>query len=491
MWYWLAVAGLIVYSICSLWFLFGSILQLQLLWEARKKKSMPVSLNEPGVIFPFVTIQVPVYNERFVIARLLTALGKLNYPKELFEIQVLDDSTDDTSQIIDAAAVLLLSKGICVNVLRREDRSGFKAGALQAGLQHCTGGLIAIFDADFIPQPDFLRRMSGYFKDETVGGVQGRWTHQNLNQSPLTVIQSFLLDSHFNLEQSGRAAAGYFLNFNGTAGVWRKECILDSGGWNGEVLTEDLELSYRAQLRGWKFCYDNLVTVPAELPADMNAFKTQQFRWAKGMAQTATKHLSRVFDMDVRPAKKLHAAFHLLSSISFLAIMGNILMTAPILVARNYYPEFRSLSNILLASGVTLPVLFIYYYVGTITTLPRKMFWQHLPLFLSVYMALSVQNSVAVIQGLTGHSSPFVRTPKSSGKMARNYLDSQWTFINWIELLTAGYLLLVIILSVYWSDYFLILFLVMSLAGLAILLWPVIRRQIPDTRSSGLSASQG
>lgn len=478
MWYWIAVMCLAFYFICSLWFLFGSALQLHLLWRARKPVPLSLSPRRQVLDLPLITIQVPVYNERFVIARLLAALGELKYPKELFDIQVLDDSTDDTSRIIKNASNLLLRKGVRIEILHRANRTGYKAGALQAGLEHCRGELIAIFDADFIPQPDFLQKMCGYFTDSNVGGVQARWTHQNLHQNSLTVIQSFLLDSHFSLEQRGRAAAGYFLNFNGTAGVWRKECIRDAGGWNGEVLTEDLELSYRAQLKGWKFLYDNFVTVPAELPADMNAFKTQQFRWAKGMAQTAVKHLKHVFNVNMPSGKKLHAAFHLLSSISFLAIMGNILLTAPILAARNYFPEFRRLSNGLLVTGITLPVLFIYYYFGTLATLSRKMFWKHLPMFLTVYLALSVQNSVAVIQGLVGYTTPFVRTPKSSGKTNKTYLESPWTNINSIELIVAVYLLGVIVLSVYWSDYFLMLFLAMSFTGLVMLLFPFFRRPV-------------
>jgi cellulose synthase/poly-beta-1,6-N-acetylglucosamine synthase-like glycosyltransferase len=477
MWYWAAVMCLAIYFMCAVWFLCGSAIQLHLLWQVSKKS--PAVSRQVLTLQPLrtVTIQVPVYNERYVIARLLTALAQLNYPKNLYDIQVLDDSTDDTSEIIRNLSNLLSGQGITINILRRQNRTGYKAGALQAGLEHCKGELIAIFDADFIPKPDFLDRMSVYFSDKKVGGVQGRWTHQNLNENPLTVIQAYLLDSHFSLEQRGRGAAGYFLNFNGTAGVWRKQCILESGGWNGEVLTEDLELSYRAQLAGWKFLYDNQVTVPAELPADMNAFKTQQFRWAKGMAQTASKHLGTIARRNLPAAKKLHATFHLLSSISFLAIMGNILMTAPILAARHYFPAFHKLSNVLLYTGITLPVLLIYYYFGTVTTLSRKLFWKYLPLFLAVYSALSVQNSIAVIQGLTGHSSPFVRTPKLSGTINNTYVDRSWTFVNWLEVMTAAYILSAIIYSVYWADYFLILFLFMTFTGLLVLVVPSIHEK--------------
>lgn len=478
MWFWISVICLGFYLFCGIWFLCGSALQLHLLWHAKRKGSPATRAAVSSEGLPQITIQVPVYNERFVIARLLASLGTLDYPRHLFDIQVLDDSTDDTSVIIDQAVHTLQQKEIAVYIRRRKDRKGYKAGALQEGLPFCSGELIAIFDADFIPKPDFLKRMVTYFSDAAVGGVQGRWTHYNLNENPLTVIQSFLLDSHFNLEQTGRSAAGYFLNFNGTAGIWRKQCILDSGGWNGEILTEDLELSYRAQLKGWKFLYDNEITVPAELPADMNAFKSQQFRWAKGMAQTASKHLHSIHNTNVPAAKKIHAVFHLLSSLSFLAIMGNILMAAPILAARNYYPEFRQLSNIIMFTGITLPIICTYYYFGTITTLPRRTFWKYLPLFLVIYLALSVQNSIAVIQGLFGHVSPFVRTPKSSGTNQNTYAASQWTFINWFEVFIATYITGIIIFSVYWLDYLLVLFLLMTLIGLIILTVPALRRQL-------------
>lgn len=475
MWYVIAVICLVIYFLCSMWFLFGSFLQLHLLWKARRKIPAVQVAESNASILPTVTIQVPVYNERYVIAGLLESLGHMNYPTHLFEIQVLDDSTDETSKIIDQSAQTLRNKGFDITIIRRQDRSGYKAGALEAGLKHCKGELISIFDADFLPDPEFLNKMVRYFTDAKVGGVQARWTHQNLHQNSLTIVQAFLLDSHFNLEQTGRAAAGYFLNFNGTAGVWRKSCIIDSGGWNGNVLTEDLELSYRAQLRGWKFKYDNEIVVPAELPADMVAFKTQQFRWAKGMAQTARKHLKEVSKYSAPFTKKMHATFHLLSSMSFLVIMGNMLLALPILVARNYFPEFRGISNIIFWTGITIPVLLLYYYHGTKSTLSRMVFWTYLPAFLTVYLALSVQNSVAVIQGLMGHISPFVRTPKQAGENASTYRENRWTAINWLELTMIIYTSVGIILSIYWSDYFLLSFLGMTLAGLIALLFPAIR----------------
>lgn len=474
MWFGFGVVCLIFYMACCTWFFAGSIVQLHLLWKSRKKEQKKDSSLLP-LHLPAVTIQVPVYNERYVISRLLHALGQIDYPLALLEIQVLDDSNDDTSEIIRKDAAILRAKGIDITIIRRRTRSGFKAGALQEGLPLCKGELIAIFDADFIPARDFIRRLIGYFNDPQVGGVQGRWQHTNLDQNTLTKVQAFLLDTHFTLEQAGRSAAGYFMNFNGTAGMWRKKCIIDCGGWNGDILSEDLELSYRAQLSGWKFKYDDHVAVPAELPADMDAFKTQQFRWAKGMAQTAMKHLQQVWKAPVRLSKKLHAVFHLLGSVSFLAVMGNIILALPLLAGRHFIDGYHQLTTFVLLTGITLPMICVYYYFGTASTFSRRVFWTYLPAFLVMYMALSVQNSIAVLQGLSGYASPFIRTPKSSVKR-NTYVQSKWTAINNMELLTAVYLCIGIVLSVAWRDAFFLLFFIMALTGLVILLAPAIAK---------------
>jgi cellulose synthase/poly-beta-1,6-N-acetylglucosamine synthase-like glycosyltransferase len=456
---------------CSAWFLMGSLAQLHLAWHAKRKSTIPRRLLLPEQL-PFVTIQAPVYNERYVIQRLLESLGKLDYPSHLFEIQVLDDSTDDTSAIVDEAVAKLQLSGISVQVIRRNRRQGYKAGALQHALQLCRGELIVIFDADFVPSPAFLANTVGHFADPKVGGVQGRWLHQNLEQNALTKIQAFLLDSHFRIEQEGRNAAGYFMNFNGTAGIWRKQCIIESGGWNGNVLTEDLELSYRAQLKGWRLVYDNDVAVPAELPAEPEAFKVQQFRWAKGMAQTAARHLGKVFQSSAPFQKKMHALFHLLGSLAFVAVMGNILLSIPIIIGRHYSAEFRAVSDLLLVTGLSLPLVCIYYYMGTSKTISTKMFLQYLPVFLVIYMALSVQNSIAVLQGLKGDISPFIRTPKTKGLAVgqHRYSELKWSAINSVELLTLLYLAAGIFLCLVWGDFYLLLFVTMVFVGLAFLL---------------------
>jgi cellulose synthase/poly-beta-1,6-N-acetylglucosamine synthase-like glycosyltransferase len=470
MWFTLAVVCLVIYLACSAWFLIGSIAQLHLVWHAKKYKNVETALDTAR--YPTVTVQVPVYNERYVITRLLAALDNLDYPSDKLDIQVLDDSTDDTSTLIDETATKMNKMCRSVTVIRRENRDGFKAGALQRGLPLCKGELIAIFDADFIPPSNFLKRMVGYFDDDSVGGVQGRWAHHNLRENALTRIQAFLLDSHFQLEQQGRNAAGYFLNFNGTAGIWRKQCIVECGGWNGDVLTEDLELSYRAQLKGWKFRYANDITVPAELPSDIEAFKSQQFRWAKGMAQTASKHLAVVCESNVDLLKKFHAFTHLLGSLSFVAVLGNIIMVVPILAARQLIPEFAGLSNLILLTGITLPLVSVYYFFGTSSTLSRQTFWKYLPLFLMIYMALSVQNTIAVLEGLAGKSSPFIRTPKSRDTALKlnQYIVRTWKRTNSAELFFILYLLAAVVLSIAWGDYFLLLFVAMALTGLLYLI---------------------
>jgi cellulose synthase/poly-beta-1,6-N-acetylglucosamine synthase-like glycosyltransferase len=469
MWYAICLVCLVLYLFCSAWFLAGSLVQMHLLWHVFNKKREPVRASSA---LPSVTVQVPVYNERYVITRLLESLGRLNYPTRLFEIQILDDSTDDTTLLVDAAAEALRLKSLKVEIIRRSNRTGYKAGALQEALPLATGELIAIFDADFIPPENFLQKMVQYFDDPDVGGVQGRWVHDNLDENILTRIQAFLLDSHFQLEQQGRDAAGYFLNFNGTAGIWRKQCIEEAGGWNGNILTEDLELSYRAQLKGWKFKYDNEMTVPAELPADIDAFKSQQFRWAKGMAQTAGKHLGKVMRSHAPLIKKVHAFFHLLGSLSFVAVMGNIILAIPVNAGRHYIQEYAELTSIIMVTGITLPLICVYYYFGTSDTLSRKIFWQYLPMFLIIYMALSVQNSVAVIQGLMGHRSAFVRTPKTkrTNTIGNAYTKSKWTMLNTFEAVVALYVCAAIVMCVYWKDYLLLIFLLMVLSGLAILL---------------------
>jgi cellulose synthase/poly-beta-1,6-N-acetylglucosamine synthase-like glycosyltransferase len=474
-----------IYAITSVWLLINGLVQLHLLWHYKNRKRKRRTKALPQTL-PFVSIQVPVYNEKYVIARLLQALARLDYPKDKFEIQVLDDSTDETISIIDKEAVQLQKENVSITVVRRDERKGYKAGALQYGLPFCKGELIAIFDADFIPGPQFIKSLVPHFSKPDIGLVQARWEHLNREQNQLTRIQTFLLDTHFSIEQTGRFEAGYFINFCGTAGIWRKGCIEEAGGWDGSVLSEDLDLSYRAQLNGWKLVYDQDIKVPAELPAAMEAFKIQQFRWTKGMAQISKKMLAKLVHSTLPVGKKLHAVFHLLGSFVFVCLFFNALMTVPLLVFRNLYPEFITLTHYSVITSLNLVVLTLFYYNGMKSTgrPDNGKFFKHFPLFMVVYMGLSVQNAVAVLQGFFGKTSVFVRTPKAAITAVQNntYLSKGLNWINSLEVAVLCYFFCGICLSIYLNDYFMMLFFVMITYGLGFILLESVQLAYPKNR---------
>src|SRR6266436_1205079 len=280
----------------------------------RDKEPRPGPPLDP---LPVVTIQLPLYNEMYVAERLIEAVCRIDYPRDLLEIQVLDDSTDETRSIADRAVRRFAAQGTDIRYFHRADRSGYKAGALEAGLKVARGEFIGIFDADFIPTADFLTTLIPHFHNPKVGMVQARWGHINQNYSLLTKIQAILLDGHFILEHGGRNRGGRFFNFNGTAGIWRREAIADAGGWQHDTLTEDLDLSYRAQMKGWRFVFLQDVVAPAEIPVEMNAFKSQQHRWAKGSVQTCKKLLPRILASDLPLAIKTEATFHLTANFAY------------------------------------------------------------------------------------------------------------------------------------------------------------------------------
>src|ERR687883_106700 len=282
----------------------------------KHKDRQPVPAGQFATLPP-VTIQLPIYNEMYVADRLIDAVCQLDYPRELLEIQVLDDSTDETRAVAEQAVRRNAAKGIDITYLHRTDRTGFKAGALEAGMKVAKGEFIAIFDADFIPSTDFLQRTVQFFSDPKVAMVQARWGHINQDYSLLTKVQSILLDAHFVLEHGGRNRSGHFFNFNGTAGIWRRAAIVDAGGWQHDTLTEDLDLSYRAQLRGWRFVYLPEIEAPAELPVEMSSFKSQQFRWAKGSIQVAKKMLPTILRAEIPFSVKMEAFFHLTNNFAY------------------------------------------------------------------------------------------------------------------------------------------------------------------------------
>ncbi len=295
-------------------------------WRNRRRAHEPVARFE---VLPRVTVQLPLFNEFEVVEGLMKAVSGLDYPRDRLQIQVLDDSTDDTVEECQRRVEELRERGFDVEYLHRTDRTGFKAGALDAGMASATGEFICIFDADFRPDPDYLQRMIHHFTDEKVGMVQARWGHANRDFSLLTRLQALFLDGHLVLEQTARSRHGDFLNFNGTAGIWRRQAIVDGGGWQHDTLTEDLDLSYRTQLKGWRFVYLPDVVVPAELPPDMDGFKTQQHRWTKGSIQVCKKMLRQVWQSQESLGRKLEATAHLTSNFAYLLTLGVLVLMYP------------------------------------------------------------------------------------------------------------------------------------------------------------------
>lgn len=395
--------------------------QLHLLFLFLKhRKNVKVVSPLEGDDLPFVTIQLPIYNERYVVERLLEACAAQDYPQARFEIQLLDDSTDDTVDLAASKIKELQERGYQVSHVRRPERTGYKAGALAYGLAFVQGDFVAIFDADFLPKASYLRNAMAQFTEEEIGVVQARWEHVNQSYSLFTEVQAFQLDAHFTIEQFGRNVGGMCINFNGTAGVWRVETIADAGGWQADTLTEDLDLSYRAQLKGWKFRYIDCLGAPAELPAEMGAIKSQQYRWMKGGAEVARKLLSALWTSSLSFPHKFHGTLHLLSSSLFLAILVQGLVAVPMLYTK--YEIFNGQVDFLLAPVFLLFVSFSIlgvYYFATIWhreggNLKRTLLrWgKHFIPFLGLSMGLSIHNSVAVIQGFAGKKTPFIRTPK-------------------------------------------------------------------------------
>ena len=362
---------------------------------------------------PPVTVQLPIFNEMYVADRLINSVGEMDYPRDLLEIQVLDDSTDETTDIAELAVRRLASRGFNIRYLHRVDRTGYKAGALEAGLREASGRFIAIFDADFVPKKDFLLRTLPYFQDPKVGMVQARWGHINQDYSLLTKIQSILLDAHFVLEHGGRNRAGCFFNFNGTAGVWRRETIDSAGGWQHDTLTEDLDLSYRAQLNGWQFLFLPDVVSPAEVPVEMNSFKSQQHRWAKGSIQTCIKLLPRILQSDQPVGVKAEAFFHLTANFNYLLMtVLSVLMFPAMYVRYNMGWTEMLLIDVPLFAAATLSVCNFYIVSQRELYADWRQRLRYLPFLMSIGIGLCVNNSRAVLEAIFGRQSEFARTPK-------------------------------------------------------------------------------
>lgn len=372
----------------------------------------PASRFEEGEL-PAVTVQLPLYNERYVVERLVEAVCSLDYPTDRLQIQILDDSTDDTTSIARKLVRQKQSDGYDIEVIHRDDRTGYKAGALDNGLDRATGDFVAVFDADFIPDPSFLRDTIHHFTEPDIGMVQARWDYINRDYSLLTKAQAILLDGHFVLEHTARHRSGRFFNFNGTAGIWRREAIEDAGGWEHDTLTEDLDLSYRAQMEGWSFRFLRDVEAPSELPVEMNAFKSQQHRWAKGSLQTAVKLLPRILRSEMTWWQKHEAFYHLTANVAYLlmVVLAALMPMATLIrIQQGWYETLIVDFPIFLSATWSV----CYFYWVSQRELGRGT-WKTvrlIPVVLAVGIGLSVNNAKAVLEALFGHDSPFVRTPK-------------------------------------------------------------------------------
>ena len=454
----LSVYGLHRYTLCYHYFKY----------RKNYKADAPRHFDE----LPRVTVQLPIFNEQFVIDRLIEAVCAMDYPRDKVEIQVLDDSTDETQQVAAAIVDRYAALGHDIVYLHRTNRMGFKAGALDAGLKVAKGEFIAIFDADFVPPQDWLLNVIDHFGEPEIGMVQTRWTHLNRSYSMLTQIEAILLDGHFVLEHGARARAGEFFNFNGTAGMWRRQAIHDGGGWQHDTLTEDTDLSYRSQMAGWKFKYLPKVECPSELPIEMTAFKTQQARWAKGLIQTSIKILPRVWRSKAPMRVKIEAVYHLTANLSYplMVIMSALLI--PAMICRFYQGWFQMLLidvPLFTASSFSIAV---FYVMSQRELYPKtwKRTFYYLPFLMAVGIGLTVTNTKAVMEALFGIKSAFVRTPKY--RVAKKGEKSQAAkyrkrlkLIPWIELLLGCYFMAAIVYTFTNRNFFTAPFLILFVFG--------------------------
>ena len=380
--------------------------------------------------YPKVTVQLPIYNEKNVVSRLIDAVCKLTWPRHALEIQVLDDSTDETTTLIDNCVSYWQQKGLNITTIRRTTRQGYKAGALAYGMRTASGEYIAIFDADFIPPQDFLQRCIAPFQSPRVGMVQARWEHHNRQQNLLTQTSSILLDGHFVLEHTARYYSGRFFNFNGTAGIWRKQCIMEAGGWQHDTITEDLDLSYRAQLCGWQFVFFPDYTVPAEVPAHMSAFKSQQYRWAKGTFQTAKKLLPVIAKTHFPSKIKLEALIHLTSNVGYPATLCIALLMPFCAFIRHQHELSWALHLDIIAFCCTTGSIGAFYTLSQQQAHPQRWLasaWK-IPLAMMLAVGLAVNQTKAAYAGLYSHDTTFVRTPKSGEDSSTAYhLPWEWS----------------------------------------------------------------
>jgi cellulose synthase/poly-beta-1,6-N-acetylglucosamine synthase-like glycosyltransferase len=444
----------------------------------------------PGTFsdLPAVTVQLPLFNEMYVVERLLDAVAEIRYPRDRFQVQVLDDSTDETQEICQRKIAELRARhaDLDIEYVHRVDRKGFKAGALENGLSTAKGEFMLIFDADFLPQPDVLERCIHHFLDPRVAVVQCRWDHLNRDFSGLTEVQALMLDGHFIMEHAGRNRSGRFFNFNGTAGIWRRAAIADAGGWQHDTLTEDMDLSYRAQLRGWRFVYLPEIAAPAELPVEMSAFKAQQFRWAKGSVQVAKKLLPAILRSNATFSQKTEAFFHLTNNVAYPLLLLLSLLLLPNLALRPHHGWREVLAiDLPLFFGTTLSIASFYLASEREIALlrdpaaPRRLDWsvlRRLPLVMSLGIGLCVSQSRAVLEAVFGRETEFVRTPKHGirGRLeawsSKKYRAAK-SITPFIELAMAAYFAVAMAVAVHHGHYLSMPFLALFLCGFGYVGW--------------------
>jgi len=429
-----------------------------MLFYHRKYKEVKHEPNPDFECDATVTIQLPLYNELYVVERLIDTICKIDYPKDKLEIQVLDDSTDETVNIAARVVEEKRKEGIDISHIHRKNREGFKAGALKEGLKIAKGEYIAIFDADFIPKNDFLKKTLSFFTNENVGMVQTRWEHLNGDYSMLTKAQALALDGHFVIEQSVRNKAGFFINFNGTGGVWRKNCIEDAGNWHADTLTEDLDLSYRAQLNGWKFVFLKDFTSPAELPSEINALKTQQFRWTKGALETAKKILPQLWKSKVPLRIKLQGTFHLTNNFVFPFILLAAILNVPLVFVKNSgaHELYFAVMSVFVLAFISSFMFYLYSQKDIHPDWRKRIVL--FPLFMAGSMGFAINNSRAVFEGLMNRKSEFVRTPKfklvgeSGSWMDKKYLNNKLGLAVIVETIMAVYCFIGVASSIYFLE---------------------------------------
>jgi cellulose synthase/poly-beta-1,6-N-acetylglucosamine synthase-like glycosyltransferase len=433
------------------------------------------AVSEPPVRFeqlPRVTIQLPLYNERYVVERLIDEVTKVEYPKELLQIQVLDDSTDDTHPFAEALVERYHALGFPIEYHHRTNREGFKAGALQEGLKTATGEVVAIFDADFVPPPEFLHRTVHFFADPKVGVVQTRWSYLNRDYNFLTEVEAMLLDGHFILEHGARSRAGYFFNFNGTAGILRKRMIEDAGGWQHDTLTEDSDLSYRAQLKGWRFVYLPGLDCPSELPVEMHGFQVQQSRWAKGLTQVAKKLLPAILKADIPKRVKAEAFLHLTPNISYPLMIVISALMLPVMIVRFYMGVWQMVVIDLPLIAASFWSISMFYVIAQRELYPKN--WKRsilmLPMLMAIGVALTIINTRAVLEALFGVETAFARTPKFAigdrpvNLQVKKY-RSRSGWLPYAEILFGTYFLGMVVFAIQTFNYLSIPFLLLFVGG--------------------------